>query len=292
MERTALPPLPESPHVSVVLTSYNYAAYVREAIDGVFAQTYRPLDLIIVDDGSTDGSPEVIRAGVEHAPIPVRVIVQENQGQAAALNAGLALAQGEIICLLDSDDTWRPEKVAAMVAFIREHPGGGVYQHQMERGEAGAKQELLPNQDLFAAWRALGTVNVAVHPELVSVFLPTSGLAFRREVLERILPIPAELRSCPDAYLTRTACVHGPLYSNPRVLGRWRDHGANAGKRGRFTFRNFWVPVVMPAINRHYAEHDIPIRLTYRPWAVLREPPGRILMLLKRRINRIMGRRP
>lgn len=285
MNRFAFRPLPEQPLVSVLLTSYNYARYVRDAIRSVFEQTYPAIECIIVDDGSTDGSPGVIRDAIASAPARTELILQQNRGQAAALNAAFARARGDLVALLDSDDSWRPEKIARMAAFIREHPDGGVFQHQLDDGCGAYKQEALLNADIYEEWRALGRVNTAARRDIVSVFLPSSGLMFRKEALDRVFPIPESLISCPDAYLTRTACVYGPLYSCPDVLGTWRRHGGNAGGSGRFTFRKFWVPVVMPAINRFYETHDVPVRFVYSPFGVLREPPRRIVSLLLRRLR-------
>ncbi|MBI3119311.1 MAG: glycosyltransferase family 2 protein, partial [Candidatus Hydrogenedentes bacterium] len=311
-QRPAFPPLPASPSVSVILTSYNYAQYVAEAIRSVFAQTYPNVELIIVDDGSADTSRAVIEATLAEAPKTMRVetVFQEHAGQAAAWNKGFQYVQGDIVAFLDSDDTWRPEKLEAMVEFIRRVPEGGVFQHQLEvvggchpprsgststsaepaqdLGPLGTsppgtasvpfipslpgstatlrlKQPKLLSADLFQEWLALKQVNVAVHQDVVAVFVPTSGLLWRREVLERLFPLPAQLTSCPDAFLTRTACALGPLCSHPAVLGAWREHGANAGQRTTYSFHQFWRPVVMPALNQWYAAHGLPIRFTYHP---------------------------
>lgn len=284
--RFSFAPLKEQPLVSVILTSYNYERYVGDAIRSVYAQTYRPVELIVVDDGSKDRSRDVITHATRNAPLPTRVLLQENAGQANALNAGFAGAHGELVAFLDSDDSWCPDKLETMVAFIRTRPDGGVYQHQLDDGAGRLKQVPLVEGDFFALWLRRGVVNVAAHRDEVSVFLPTSGLVFRRQVLERVFPVPEELITCPDAYLTRASCVYGPLYSIPQVLGTWRAHEGNAGRRGRFAFRAFWVPVVMPAVNRYYERLGIPLRFTYRPWAVMREPPGRVVRILMDRLRR------
>lgn len=284
--RFSFAPLKEQPLVSVILTSYNYERYVGDAIRSVYAQTYRPVEIIVVDDGSKDRSRDVITETTRDAPVPTEVLLQPNAGQARALNAGFAKARGELVAFLDSDDSWRPDKLEKMVAFIRAKPDGGVYQHQLDDGAGRLKQVPLVEGDFFDLWLRRGEVNVAAHRDKVSVFLPTSGLIFRREVLERVFPIPEELVTCPDAYLTRASCVYGPLYSMPEVLGMWRAHEGNAGRRGRFAFRAFWAPVVMPAINRYYERLSIPLRFTYRPWAVLREPPVRIARILTGRLRR------
>lgn len=99
------------PLVSAVIPVYNGSKYLREAIDGVLRQTYKPLELVIVDDGSTDDSPQIIASYQGRA----RVLRQANQGVARARNAGIRAARGEWIAFLDQDDWWLPEKVAKQV---------------------------------------------------------------------------------------------------------------------------------------------------------------------------------
>src|SRR5262245_39908172 len=95
------------PNVSVVIPSYNSAAYLPAAIDSVLAQTARDLEVIVVDDGSTDDTPDVV---ARYGP-PVRGIRQANAGVAAARNRGIAEARGRYIAFLDADDTWEPVKL-------------------------------------------------------------------------------------------------------------------------------------------------------------------------------------
>jgi glycosyltransferase involved in cell wall biosynthesis len=102
------------PRVSVVIPSYNRREFLLEAVDSVLAQTYRNWELIVVDDGSTDGTGEALRQYDGR----VRYIHQPNQGVSAARNRGLELAEGEFIAFLDSDDLWLPEKLRIQVGFM------------------------------------------------------------------------------------------------------------------------------------------------------------------------------
>ena len=88
------------PLASVVIANHNYGEFLPETLETVLAQTYQPIEIVVVDDGSTDDSREVL------ARYPLHAIHQENAGQAAALDVGVASARGEIICLLDADDGW------------------------------------------------------------------------------------------------------------------------------------------------------------------------------------------
>jgi glycosyltransferase involved in cell wall biosynthesis len=97
------------PAISVITPCYNGAMYLRQTIESVLTQTYPPLEMIVVDDGSTDDSAAI----AESFGPPVRVIRQRNAGTAAARDAGLALAQGEYIHFLDGDDLLQPDSFAA-----------------------------------------------------------------------------------------------------------------------------------------------------------------------------------
>jgi glycosyltransferase involved in cell wall biosynthesis len=108
--------------VSVILPTYNRAYSVGQAIQSVLDQTYRPIEIIVVDDGSTDKTSEVVaRFGSD-----VRYVAQENAGVAAARNHGFAIARGEFVALIDSDDTWYPHKLEMQVAFLRKFPEAGM----------------------------------------------------------------------------------------------------------------------------------------------------------------------
>jgi glycosyltransferase involved in cell wall biosynthesis len=100
--------------VSVIIPTWNRAAEVRRAVDSVLAQTYKPLEAIVVDDGSTDGTPKVL-ASYGRA---IRVIRRENGGPSAARNTGIRASTGEAVAWLDSDDCWQPDRVEALAALL------------------------------------------------------------------------------------------------------------------------------------------------------------------------------
>ena len=102
----------ENPLVSVVIPVYNGQRFLRQAIDSVLAQTYKNLEAIVVNDGSTDRSAEVMRAYGGR----IVAVHQYNMGVGGARNTGMKKARGQFIAFLDQDDWWRPEKVAKQVA--------------------------------------------------------------------------------------------------------------------------------------------------------------------------------
>jgi glycosyltransferase involved in cell wall biosynthesis len=99
--------------VSVIIPVYNGERYLAEAIESVLSQTHRPLELLVVDDGSTDGTADVARSYPE-----ARTIHQPNRGHGAAKNAGAAAARGEFLAFLDADDVWAPDKLRLQVAYL------------------------------------------------------------------------------------------------------------------------------------------------------------------------------
>ena len=283
---------PAQPLVSVVMTCYNHEPYVAEAIASVLTQDYRPLEVIIVDDGSTDASRFRIAKAVDGAGgLPIRVIEQANAGQAAALNAGIRASTGAIVALMDGDDLWTPDKLSRMARFIETHPGGGVYQHQVDDGTGHPFRMLLPSGDIMARWLEDGVLNTAIDPQRVQVNVPTSGLVFRREVLDDLLPIPEALVVCPDFYLFVLGLTHGPLYSEPATLATWRNHDANATHDTRFAFKAYWLPVVFPAVNDALARRRIPLRFTFNRSALLWLPFRHLMAALHRRRLRSQGKR-
>lgn len=121
---------------SVIIPLYNKAPYVRKALESVIAQTFRDFELIIVDDGSTDGSVDIVRDfirtlnganGENDGRVNIHVLSQQNAGVAAARNRGVRESEGEYVCFLDADDWWEPNFLEEMDKLIKEYPDAGLY---------------------------------------------------------------------------------------------------------------------------------------------------------------------
>ena len=112
---------------SVVIPLYNKAPYVSKAIGSVLAQTFTDYELVIVDDGSEDGSFEDAQKTIQGRERQCRLIQQENAGVSMARNNGVAASQGEYLCFLDADDWWEPGFLEEMSKLIEEFPGAGIY---------------------------------------------------------------------------------------------------------------------------------------------------------------------
>jgi glycosyltransferase involved in cell wall biosynthesis len=164
-----------SPSVSVVIPLYQAAAYVSETLDSVAAQTAPPAEVIVVDDGSRDGGAEVARA---HPLGPV-VLSQSNAGPAAARNAGIRAAGGELIAFLDADDLWHPEKLARQLEVFRMAPDLGLVScHAEGFWEEGGQRH--------ARWREPYARALGVRDLLLDNRVQTLTAVAPRRVLEAV----------------------------------------------------------------------------------------------------------
>jgi len=110
--------------VSIIIPTYNRAAMLKEAIDSVLAQDFQDFELIVVDDGSTDQTLEIINAYRED----ITILRQPNQGVSSARNAGIKAASGSLVAFLDSDDLWLPQKLSRQVGFFNANPEAQICQ--------------------------------------------------------------------------------------------------------------------------------------------------------------------
>lgn len=207
----------DSPLVSILINNYNYEAFLADAIDSALAQSYSKVEVVVVDDGSTDASIEVIeRYGDRITPV-----LKQNGGQGSAFNAGLVASRGEIICLLDADDYFSPDKVEKVVATWANAPDAGWLFHALSDVDAQG-QHLRDGLSLSA-----GSVDfrLAMRTGGKLPFLPaTSGLCFRRKVLSKALPMPERMH---DEYLRLATIVLAPGMLCSDVLAVHRIHGSN-----------------------------------------------------------------
>ena len=111
----------DEPLVSVIIPTYNRAHYVVEAVESVLAQTHKNIEIIVVDDGSTDGAEEILDPYKDR----IRYFYQENQGVSAARNLGIRNANGQYLAFLDSDDLWLPDKTELQLNFLKENDNYG-----------------------------------------------------------------------------------------------------------------------------------------------------------------------
>ena len=205
------------PTVSVITSAYNVAPYIRESVLSALQQTYSDLELIVIDDGSTDGTLDRLQDITDPR---LRVLKRPHQGQPAAMNAGIAEARGEYIALLDGDDVWLPEKLERQLAFHADHPDVDMtYSGSREMDAQGKVGGLLPTRNRPVTFRELLVEN-PIHNGSVALV--------RKATLDELGEFDNDLVSCHDLdmWLRLTRLRDGNLVgiSEPLTLYRRRPH--------------------------------------------------------------------
>jgi glycosyltransferase involved in cell wall biosynthesis len=205
----------DAPRVSIVVCSYNYERYLREAIDSALAQTWQALEVVVIDDGSTDGSWPIALSYGER----VRALRQPNGGQGAAYNAGFAASRGQWILFLDADDRLDADAVQRMMAVAA--PEVAKVQGPLRMIDAdnrrlgGLVPYLLHDGDVAPIARRFGQY---ASP-------PASGNLYRRDAIAPYLPMPAlPWRRCADTVPILLSVFHGRVMTVPEPVGDYRLH--------------------------------------------------------------------
>lgn len=232
-------PLSAEPLVSILISNYNYGRYIATAIQSALEQTYRNIELIVCDDGSTDDSVQVIEE-FERQDSRLRLIRKANGGQASGFNAAFAVSRGEIISLLDSDDLFLPHKVERIVADFQAHPDSGFGVHRVIRVSADLRRQgVWPmSAPLPCGWYGSRLLQDG---GILPYMPPTSGLSLHRNVAERIFPLPLEepLVRCPDQLITRLAPLITNVTCEDEALAQYRLHSENNYGPDRVTAASF-----------------------------------------------------
>jgi glycosyltransferase involved in cell wall biosynthesis len=198
------------PLVSIIIPTYNRSSSLIEAIDSVFKQTFRDFELIIVDDGSTDGTAEVLEKMGD------RLIYQyqANQGVSAARNHGLRMARGRWIAFLDSDDLWLPKKLETQVGFFSDHPEAVICQTEeiwMRNGRRvnPHKKHRKYSGDIFV-------------PSLDLCLVSPSAVMIKREIFDLVGCFDETLPACEDYDLWLRISAEWPVYliDQPLIMKR------------------------------------------------------------------------
>lgn len=190
-------PRMESPLVSVVIPVYNRAEKVKAAIDSVLGQDYDHIEIIVVDDGSSDGTPCVLDA------YGGRIVTagQENRGVSAARNTGIRMARGEYIAFLDSDDIWLPEKISRQIQYMQERPGLLICQTE----EIWIRNGVRVNPRNIH--KKIG--GMIFEPSLALCLISPSSVMMRRSLLDVVGLFDEKLPACEDYDLwLRVSCRH------------------------------------------------------------------------------------
>ncbi len=207
---------------SIIISNYNYARFLGEAIDSALNQSYTNVEVIVVDDGSADDSREVIGSYGNR----ITSLLKENGGMASAWNTGFRASRGEVILFLDADDTLAAHTFEEAIEYFEDEKIVKVHWPVWEVDANNRKTgrllpgEILPEGDWQEAVIAEG-------PDAL-VFPPIHGNAWSRRFLEKVFPIPErEFRQHSDTYLMTLAPVYGTIRKSSQPRGFYRMHGGN-----------------------------------------------------------------
>jgi glycosyltransferase involved in cell wall biosynthesis len=209
----------------VLVASYNYAKYIEEALESMLRQTYPNFEVIVCDDGSTDNSRQVIEQ-YANRDSRIKFFFKENGGVASALNAAYLQSNGQIICLLDADDYFAPEKVQKVTCELIAHPESGMVLHPVMRVDTkGHYQGRYPlRQPVPRGWLAPYAVSIGGS---IPWMPPAGGISIRRELTDCIFPINEKLRSHIDVIIRLLGAMLSPVTGIDEVLTYYRLHGSN-----------------------------------------------------------------
>ncbi|MEJ8574216.1 glycosyltransferase [Microbaculum marinum] len=248
---------------SVILGVYNGERYLPAAIDSILAQTDRNIQVILVDDGSTDGTRDILLDYKDQDARIELILKDRNGGQGHAINAGILRARGDLTCLMDADDLWYPQKVEVVREVYEEHRAAGLYtifQHKLNicYGDEVSQHE-------FRDALLDGDIINFSRKEKIWIpgpFIPTSGLSFPTEILRVAFPVPRTFRICADGFLTRAAISFGHSKAIPANLGAYRIHGGNSTVGNEaFDQQKYIADVLVPEVNGFFERKNIDLRL-------------------------------
>ncbi len=206
-----------SSYVSIVIPTYNRKAYIQEAIDSALAQTYSHYEIIVIDDGSTDGTGEALAARYGDK---IRYVWQENQGESAARNHGIQLSTGKYVALLDSDDLWYPQKLSRQIDFLTAHPDIGLLTCLMESMDVNGIT--VPGQPGGIKALQFGNSFAALYRE--NILSGASSAVIPKQIIERGGGFDEDIRFGEDwDFWLRIAAIT-EFYCLPHVLVRVRIH--------------------------------------------------------------------
>jgi glycosyltransferase involved in cell wall biosynthesis len=222
---------PVNPLVSVVVPSYNHARFIDACLDSVYGQTWARIELIVIDDGSADDSVQRIREKLKACPFPHQFITRENRGAHHTINEAIALATGEYINILNSDDRFHPqrlEKMVAQVAAIGAEWGFAEVDVIDDRGElivnAGEGSLVGKLKTIAASVHTAPTIGFALLRHNVAI---STGNFFMRAEFFRTMGGFSDLRYVHDqAFALRATLLSEPVYV-PEKLYDYRVHGSN-----------------------------------------------------------------
>jgi glycosyltransferase involved in cell wall biosynthesis len=235
------------PLVSVIIPAHNSVATVARAIRSAAAQTYRNIEIIVVDDASSDATADVARrAAAEYPTIAFSLLKTSGQsGAGAARNAGIAAARGEFVAFLDADDEWFPEKTAQQLTILGEQPNLGFVTCEAERVTANGTRAGLINSNRPRAHGEEAWKTLLKHP-----CVATTCVIARRSKIDAVGGFDASLRIAEDQDLWIRLALEAPVYSMSRVLVQVHEQSTGLSETNPDGIYTITLPMVMGHLQR------------------------------------------
>ena len=239
------------PFISVIIPTFNRLELLKETVESVRLQTYRDFEIIVVNDGSSDGTAEWLAAQTD-----LRVLEQDNQGIATSRNNGAGMARGRWLAFLDHDDLWAPEKLEVQAKFVAANPDVGLVaaRHvRLGKRYAGARRAAWIKGDLLVK-------------EFAESFIHTSSVMIRKEVFREIKGFPPSYRFADefDVWLKIAAAYPVAYYDQPLVFIRFYESNTSHNRIGVRTdtydilMKNYDpARIPRPVFLRTMSDHDI-----------------------------------
>ena len=240
--------------LSIVVNNYNYAKFLREAIDGALRQTWGQTEVVVVDDGSTDDS----RAIIESYGKRVKPVFKENGGQNSALNSGLDAASGDVVIFLDADDRiFADTAERVMHEFAADSTTARVqWPLKVVDAEGNFKGSLNPNPEAMVS----GDLSSHILRYRTHVWPAQSGNAYSASILRQLFPIPSDFHLGCDLYLAETTALMGPVRSLYAPGGDYRIHGKNGWSNPGLDVGNLRRRIEMTTVDHDHVRRVAALR--------------------------------
>jgi len=224
----------KSPETSVIISTYNYASFIQRALDSVFNQTYTNYEVIVIDDGSTDNTVQILQPYMDSGKL--HYIYQQNKGPERARNTGIKVARGSWIAFLDADDIWQPQKLQVFHDFIKKNPELVWVYSNME--------VLNPDGSLRFRWferKKLIGEGYIFNQLILECFIITSAVMVRQSALAEMGCFREDLDFGSDYRLWLDIAKKYPIGKIDQSLTFYQRHGENFSSNNRNKFEGSFI---------------------------------------------------
>jgi glycosyltransferase involved in cell wall biosynthesis len=249
---TASAPAAATPRISVVLPVFNGSAYIIESVASILTQTFRDFELLVVDDGSTDNTRELLAPLAARDP-RLQILAEPHRGLVGSLNHGIKVARGELIARMDADDAAMPERFAAQVAYLDANPDCVTVGTSILKVNA----EGMPAKKSGTSWQLPAFVPLAFPPEIGGVPHPTALI--RASALAQVGGYRPYFYNAEDRDLWARLWAVGRIYQLKDVALRYRVHAGSVTRQKRGEQLLSHMLVDMSAVARQLGLDDTPL---------------------------------